>query len=140
VSGARLADTSGEKFREDSDIQDITGIDEGTRGRRRKLCKARDGLLRGDKDTVDINGRIITKVGKGEGEGVVGGGKVPGAGCDVSVGWRRYYRGQGLTIVDNNTGDTEHLLYFSKGINYIVGLREVARDVQLVVSAVGLLQ
>lgn len=47
---------------------------------------------------------------------------------------------RGPTIVDDDAGDTEDRLYFCKGIDYIVGLREVARDVQLVVSAVGLLQ
>ena len=46
----------------------------------------------------------------------------------------------GLTIVDDDTGDAEHLLHLGKGIDHIVGLGEVARDVQLVVGAVGLLQ
>jgi hypothetical protein len=140
VSGARLADARGEKSREDGDVQDIAGVDEGARGRRRKLCKARDGLLRGDKGTVDVDGRVATEVGKGEGEGVVGGGEVPGADCDASVGRRRHRGGRGLTIVDDDTGDAEHLLHLGKGIDHIVGLGEVARDVQLVVGAVGLLQ
>ena len=86
MSGARLADTGGEEFRDDGDIQDVAGVDEGTCGRRRKLCKARDGLLRGDEDTVDIDGRIMTEVGKGEGERVVRRGKVSGAGWQC-VNW-----------------------------------------------------
>ena len=129
MSGARFAYARGEKFREDGDVQDITGIDECARGRHWKLCKARDGLLRGDKGTVDVDGRVATEVGKGEGEGVVGGGEVPGADCDTSVCQRRHHRGRGLTIVDDDTRDAEHLLHLGKGIDHIVGLREVARDV-----------
>jgi hypothetical protein len=81
VSGARLADTGGEEFRDDRDIQNVAGVDEGARGRCWKLRKARNGLLRGDEDTVDVDGRIMTEVGKGEGERVVRRGKVSGAGC-----------------------------------------------------------
>jgi hypothetical protein len=40
MSGSRLADSLGEEFREDGDVQDIAGVDESARGRRRKLCKA----------------------------------------------------------------------------------------------------
>jgi hypothetical protein len=86
VSGARLTDARGDKSREDGDVQDIACVDEGARGRSRKLCKARDGLLRGDKGTMDVDGRVATEVGKGEGKGVVGRGEAPGAGCGTSVG------------------------------------------------------
>jgi hypothetical protein len=140
VSGARLTDALGDKLREDGDVQDIAGVDKGARSRCRKLCKARDSLLRGDKGTVDVDIRVATEVGQGEAEGVVGGGEVHGAGCDASVDRRRHCGGRGLTIVDDNTGDAEHLLHFGKGIDYAVGVGEVARDVQLVVGAVGLLQ
>ncbi|RMZ90412.1 hypothetical protein DV736_g2349, partial [Chaetothyriales sp. CBS 134916] len=65
--------------------------------RHRKLCKAQDGMLRGDKGTVDADGHVATKVGKGEAEGVegvVGGGEVPSANCDASVRRRRRPRGR----------------------------------------------
>ena len=140
MSGARLADTRGEKSRENGDIEDIAGVDEGTRGRCRKLCKAGDGLLRGDKGTMDVDSRVVTEVGKREGEGVICGGKVPGADCSTSVGRRRHCRERGLTIVDDDTGDAENLIYLGKGSDNIFGLGEVARDVQLVVGAVSLLQ
>jgi hypothetical protein len=140
VSGARLTDALGDKFRENGDVQDIAGVDKGACSRRWKLCKARDGLLCGDKGTVDVDIRVATEVGQGEVEGVVGGGKVHGAGCDASVDRRRHRGGRGLTIVDDDTGDAEHLLHLGKGIDNTVGVGEVARDVQLVVGAIGLLQ
>jgi hypothetical protein len=129
VSGARLADALGEKFREDSDVQDISSVDEGARGRRWELCKARDGLLRSDKGTENVCGRIAAEVGKRDGERVIGGGEGHGADCDTSVGRRWHRGGRGLTIVDDDTGDAEHLLHLGKGIDHIVGLGEVARDV-----------
>ena len=52
---------------------------------------------------------------------------------------RRRSGRQGLTIVDDNTGDAECLLYLVKGINHIISLRKIARDVELAVGAVGLL-
>jgi hypothetical protein len=84
VSGARLADTGGKKSRENGNVQDIAGVDEGARGSLRKLCKARNGLLRGDEGTVDVDGRVTTKVGQGEGKGVLDRGEVPSANCKVS--------------------------------------------------------
>jgi len=88
MSGTRFADARGEKSWEDGDVQDIAGVDEGACSRRWKLCKARHSLLRGDKGTVDVDGRVTIEVSKGEGEGVVGGGEVPGADCDALVGQR----------------------------------------------------
>lgn len=87
VSGARLANSCGEKPRENGDVQDIAGVDKSPRGRRWKLGEARDGLLGGDKGTVDVDGRSTAQVGQGESEGVVGRGEVSGADCalDTSV-------------------------------------------------------
>lgn len=98
MSGARLTDPRGEKSREDGDVQDITGINESARSRRRELCKARYSLLRSDKGTVDVDGRVATEVGEGEGEGVVGGSEVPGADCDASVDRRQHYGDRGLPL------------------------------------------
>ena len=94
MSGARLSEARGEMSREDSDVQDVAGVDKGARSRRRKLCKARDSLLRGDEGTVDIDGRVATEVGKGERERVISRGEVSGADYDASVGQR-------FTIGDN---------------------------------------
>jgi len=44
-----------------------------------------------------------------------------------------------LTIVYHDTRNTERLLHSIKGIDHILRLREVARDVQLAVGAVGFL-
>lgn len=85
VSGARLSDARGEKPRENGDVKDIASVNEGTRSRLRKLFKARDGLLRGDKGTMDVDGRVTTKVGQGEGKRVVGWGELPSADCKASV-------------------------------------------------------
>jgi hypothetical protein len=63
VSGARFTDTLRDELREDGDVEDIAGADEGARSRRLKLCKARHGLLCGDKGTENINIRIATEVG-----------------------------------------------------------------------------
>ena len=63
MSSARLADTLGDKSRKDSDVQDIAGVDEGARGRSRKLREARDGLLRGDKGAEDVDGCVAIEVG-----------------------------------------------------------------------------
>ena len=93
MSGARPTNALGEKSREDGNVQDIAGADEGAGGRCWKLCKAQDGLLRGDKSTVDVDGRVMTEVGKREGEGVIGRGEVHGADYDVSVGQRRHRGG-----------------------------------------------
>lgn len=91
MSGARLANARGEESRKNSDIQDIAGVDEGARSRGRKLCKARDSLLRGDKGTMNVDGRVVTEVGQGEGKGVVGRGELPGADCKMSsVSQRRH--------------------------------------------------
>lgn len=98
MSGARLTNALGKKFREDGDVQDIAGVDKGPRGRRRKLRKARDGLLRGDKGTVDVDGRVATELGQGEGKGVVGGGEGHGAGCDASLGRPQHRGGKGLPL------------------------------------------
>lgn len=89
MSTTRLANALGEKFWEDGDVQDIASVDEGACGRIRELCKARDGLLRGDKGTVDVDGRVAAEVGKGEREGVVGGCEGRGADCDASIGRQR---------------------------------------------------
>lgn len=56
-----------------------------------------------------------------------------------SFNGRRHSSGRWHAIVDDNAGDAECLLHLCKGTDYIVGLSEVAGDVQLVVGAVGLL-
>jgi hypothetical protein len=95
--------------------------------------------LRGDKSTSDIDCYISIESGQWKGERVLRWGERRGADCEFSVGIQRHPQVPGLTIIDDDTGDAEHLLYFSKSIDHIVGLREVAWDVQLVVGAVGLL-
>lgn len=42
----------------------------------------------------------------------------------------------GPTIVNDDTGDAEHVNDLGEGIDYIVSLGEIARDVQLVFCAV----
>lgn len=50
-----LPDALGEKRREDSNIQDISSVDERLGSRSRKLCKTEGSLLRGDKSTSDVD-------------------------------------------------------------------------------------
>ena len=85
VSGGGLADALGHKFREDCGVQDVAGVDEGARGRCGKLRKAGDGLLCGDKGTVDVDDVVACLLGNGDGERVVGEREVRDAGCDTLV-------------------------------------------------------
>ena len=96
--------------------------------------------MRGNKSTSDIDCYISIESGQWKGERVLRWGKRRGAGYEFLVGIQRHPQVLGLTIIDDDTRDAKHLFYFSKGIDHIVGLGEVARDVQLVVGAVGLLQ
>ena len=98
VSSTRLANPRGKKSRKDGDIQDIASVDEGACGGRWKLCKARNGLLRGDEGAVDVNRRVALQVGKRESERVIGWGEDPGADYVVSVSWRRYHWRRGLPL------------------------------------------
>jgi len=147
VSRTRLADAGGDKLREDGGVQDVASVDESSRSRLRKLRKACDGLLCGDKGTVDVDGRVALEIIEGDGKGVVGRGKLHRTGCDATlcvsrpaketIGLRREGR---LTIIDDDARDAELALYLCENINDIIGLGEVARNVELVFGTVGLSQ
>jgi hypothetical protein len=83
MSSSRLSDSLGHEPGQDGDVQDITGGDESTRGGGRELSETRDGLLRGDEEAVDVDGRVAAELGEGDREGVVGEGEVRYADCDV---------------------------------------------------------
>lgn len=76
MSSTRLADALGNESREDSHVQDITGVDKSAWGGCWELCKACNSLLCGDEGTVDVNSRVVVEVVQGKGEGIVGGGEM----------------------------------------------------------------
>lgn len=130
VSGARLANALGDKLWKNGDIQNIASVDEGASGRSWKLCKAQDGLLCGNKGTVNIDGRVATQIGQGEGEGVACGGEAHSADYNALVNqFTTVLSGRRHTIVDDDARDTKCFLNFDKGIDHIVDFRKVTRDV-----------
>ena len=85
MSGSRLSDSLRHEPGQDGDVQDVAGGDECARGRRRELCKPRDGLLRGDKGAVDVDGRVAAELGERDREGIIGQGEVRYADYETSV-------------------------------------------------------
>lgn len=135
-----LSDALREKWREDSNIQDISSVDECPRSRSRKLCKTEGSLLRGDKSTSDIDCYISIERGQWKGERVLRWGERRGADCEFSVGIQRHPQVPGLTIINNYTWDTKHFINPFKCVDNIVGVGEVSLDVQLIVRAICLVQ
>jgi hypothetical protein len=138
MSGRRLPDSLRHESGQDGDVQDVAGGDEGVGGRGREPCETRDGLLRGDECAVDVDGRVAAELGEGDREGIVGESEVRYA--DYTCVSRSVDGRRGrlrLTVVYYDAGDSERLLCLIKGVDYIFGLGEIARDVQQAVTVVG---
>jgi hypothetical protein len=124
-----LSDALVEKGWEDSNIQDVSSVDECPRSRSRKLCKTEGSLLRGDKSTSDVDCYISIESGQWKGEWVLRWGERRGADCGLLVGIQRHPRVPELTIINDYTWDTKHFIDLVKCVDNIVRVREVTRDV-----------
>jgi len=62
VCTCRLADALGDETRDDLNVEDVAGVDEGLRGGLGKLCEARGSLLRGYESAGDVDGQIPVQV------------------------------------------------------------------------------
>ena len=124
---------------DDGGVEDVARVDEGLRCRVGELGEAGDGLLRGDKGAESVDVGIFGKIGELERERVIG--RVGGhctAFTDSTREKPTRFRAFIHTIVNDNAWDTQRCPDLRECIDNTAGICQVALDVDLVGSIIGL--
>jgi hypothetical protein len=92
--------------------------------------------LRGDIDTVEVDGVVAIEVFERDSEGIIRWREGGSAGYGCVRRSRILSVVCELTIVDDDAWNTKSLLHLIESLDHIFGLGEVARDVQLTLGTV----